>query len=106
MSTVALNDLLTYILSLGLSSKNKRWLADRLIETDQDTICLQQEKMKRYCESHFDESFVSEMEEKNYLIGSAQPTNEDEFRDIDEMFKVAEASGECSELEVAKMFAL
>lgn len=45
MSTVALNNLLTYILSLGLSSKNKRWLADKLIEADKDTIRLQQEKM-------------------------------------------------------------
>ena len=45
MSTIALNNLLTYILSLGLSSKSKRWLADKLIESDQDTIRLQQEKM-------------------------------------------------------------
>lgn len=45
MSTIALNNLLTYILSLGLSSKNKRWLADKLIEADQDSICIQQQKM-------------------------------------------------------------
>lgn len=106
MSSAALDNLLTYILSLGLSSKNKHWLAERLIEADQNTIRLQQEKMKQYCESHFDESFVREMEAKNYLIDSAQPTNEDEFQDVDEMFQVAEASGECSELEVEKMFAL
>lgn len=45
MSTIALNNLLTYILSLGLSSKNKKWLADRLIESDQATTRLQQEQM-------------------------------------------------------------
>lgn len=45
MSTAALNNLLTYILSLGLSSKSKRWLADKLIESDQDAIRIQQEKM-------------------------------------------------------------
>ena len=32
MTTVALNALWTYIESLGLSAKNRKWLADKLIE--------------------------------------------------------------------------
>ena len=32
MTTVALNALWTYIKSLGLSAKNRKWLADKLIE--------------------------------------------------------------------------
>ena len=32
MTTVALNGLWTYIESLGLSAKNRKWLADKLIE--------------------------------------------------------------------------
>ena len=32
MTTVALNALWTYIASLGLSAKNRKWLADKLIE--------------------------------------------------------------------------
>lgn len=32
MSTVALNNLWTYIESMGLSARNRKWLADRLIE--------------------------------------------------------------------------
>lgn len=109
MSTTTLNNLWSYIVSLNLSQANKDWLAGKLLnskaEFDGATEAVRT-KMKQYCESHFDESFVREMEAQNYLIGSAQPTNEDEFRDIDEMFQLAEASGECTEQEVAKMFAL
>lgn len=35
MSTVALNNLLTYILSLRLSKGNKQWLAERLMESNE-----------------------------------------------------------------------
>lgn len=34
MSTVALNNLLTYILSLGLSTRNKTWLAEKLLDSN------------------------------------------------------------------------
>lgn len=33
MTTIALNNLLTYILSLQLSKGNRQWLAERLIES-------------------------------------------------------------------------
>ncbi|MBQ0023324.1 MAG: hypothetical protein KBT29_08815 [Prevotellaceae bacterium] len=33
-----------------------------------------------------------------------QPSNDDEFDDIDRMFEEAEASGECTNEEVTKMF--
>lgn len=36
MSTLALNKLLEYILSLGLSNRNKDWLAERIIESKTD----------------------------------------------------------------------
>lgn len=35
MTTIALNNLLTYILSLRLSKGNKQWLAERLIESSE-----------------------------------------------------------------------
>jgi len=36
MSTLALNKLLEYILSLGLSNRNKDWLAGKIIESKTD----------------------------------------------------------------------
>jgi len=36
MSTLALNKLLEYILSLSLSNKNKDWLAGKIIESKTD----------------------------------------------------------------------
>lgn len=33
MTTIALNALWTYIESLGLSTKNRKWLADKLVES-------------------------------------------------------------------------
>jgi len=36
MSTVSLNKLLEYILSLSLSNKNKDWLAGKIIESKTD----------------------------------------------------------------------
>ena len=38
MSTVALNNLWTYIESMGLSARNRKWLADRLIEPSKADI--------------------------------------------------------------------
>lgn len=35
MSTVALNNLLTYILSLRLSKGNRQWLAEKLLESNE-----------------------------------------------------------------------
>ena len=32
MSTIELNNLWTYIESIGLSNKNRKWLADKLVE--------------------------------------------------------------------------
>lgn len=63
-------------------------------------------RMETYCKNHFDESFVSEMEAKDFLIGAPQPSNEHEFEDLDKMFREAEESGDCTEEEVAKMFAV
>ena len=36
MSTTALNNLLTYIQSLGLSQRNRKWLAEHILNPDKD----------------------------------------------------------------------
>lgn len=47
MTTVAMNNLWTYIQSMMLSDRNKQWLADRLIESKSDSVKAAQEKYVR-----------------------------------------------------------
>lgn len=64
------------------------------------------QRMRNFCREHFDAAFVAEMEERNFLINVPQPSNESEFEDLNQMFKEAEESGECTEEEVRLMFAV
>lgn len=73
MSTIALNNLLTYILSLGMSSRNRRWLAERLLEAD-NTIQAQQEKMVK-------ESLTRAFHEMNTSHDDSKRQTLDEFLD-------------------------
>lgn len=43
MSTVAMNNLWTYIESLGLSNRNRKWLAEKLIEPTKADVTRKQE---------------------------------------------------------------
>jgi len=47
MSTLALNKLLEYILSLGLSNKNKDWLASKIVESKTDITPALKTQMNR-----------------------------------------------------------
>jgi hypothetical protein len=38
MNAISLNNLWSYIQGLSLTANNRRWLADRLIETPSDTV--------------------------------------------------------------------
>ena len=38
MNAISLNNLWNYIQGLSLTANNRRWLADRLIETPSDTV--------------------------------------------------------------------
>ncbi|MBO4431204.1 MAG: surface protein [Bacteroidaceae bacterium] len=42
MTTVAMNNLWTYIQGLSLSQRNRKWLADKLVEPIEDTKTAQQ----------------------------------------------------------------
>ena len=42
MTTVAMNNLWTYIQGLSLSQRNRNWLADKLVEPIEDTKTAQQ----------------------------------------------------------------
>ena len=42
MTTVAMNNLWTYIQGLSLSQRNRKWLADKLVEPLEDTKTAQQ----------------------------------------------------------------
>lgn len=62
------------------------------------------QRMRNFCCEHFDDAFVAEMEERDFLINIPQPSNESEFEDLDQMFMEAEESGDCTEEEVRLMF--
>lgn len=87
-------------------STMERWMQDAVVAQLQ-ILASEQEKrayMDTFCKEHFSLEFAEEMRERNYLIGQPRPTNDSEFEDIDAMFAEAESSGECSEVEVRRMF--
>ena len=75
-----------------------------LSQNGEETFAERYSRMKEYVFSHFDQAFAEEMMKRNFLIDQPQPSNDDEFDDIDRMFEEAEASGECSNEEMTKMF--
>lgn len=57
MTTIALNNLLTYILSLRLSKGNRQWLAEKLISFDDEvTQDKGMDALKKSFGSHADEN--------------------------------------------------
>lgn len=48
MSTLALNKLLEYILSLSLTNSNKDWLADKIIESKTNESTVSEREAKLY----------------------------------------------------------
>lgn len=49
--------------------------------------------------------YAEKMKERNFLFGEPQPTNEEEFSNLDDMFEDAELSGVCTDQEFQKLFA-
>ena len=70
-ATVSLDGILTFINSLSLSSRNKRWLGEKLIESSEET-----------CAS--DSNITSEMIKKHFGVWADDSAPEEIIRNIAE----------------------